>query len=163
MEPAASLTVALVPAKGFAGIRSNHETFLTLYDRCSERCPIAFIRSSFAEMVKYKADLTAKAEVPATDSMATGASDISYDTVTKQLTWTITYKDLSGEATAAHFHGPADVGKNAKPVVPIKPPLTSTIAGEGTLTDSQAADLESGNWYFNCPVVRTFGSVWIAD
>lgn len=104
---------------------------------------------SFAEMLKYKADLTAKAEVPPTDSMATGTSDIAFDTGTKKLTWTITYKDLSGEATAAHFHGPADVGKNAKPVVPIKAPFESPIAGEATLTDAQAADLEAGKWYFN--------------
>ena len=104
---------------------------------------------SFAEMVKYKADLTAKAEVPATDSMANGTADIAYDTTDKKLTWTITYEGLTGEATAAHFHGPADVGQNAKPEVPINGPLASPVVGEAMLTDAQAADLEAGKWYVN--------------
>jgi hypothetical protein len=113
---------------------------------------IALVLSSaptFAEMVKYKADLSGTEEVPPTDSTATGMSDISYDTDSKKLTWLITYDGLTGDATAAHFHGPAAIGENAKPVVPIEPPLVSPIAGEATLTDAQAADLEAGKWYFN--------------
>ena len=104
---------------------------------------------AFAEMVKYKADLSGKEEVPPTDSAGTGKSDLSYDTDSKKLTWSITYEGLTGEATAAHFHGPAAVGANAAPVVPIDGALTSPIAGEATLTDAQAADLEAGMWYFN--------------
>jgi hypothetical protein len=104
---------------------------------------------SFAEVVKYKADLSAKEEVPATDSAGAGKSDLSYDTDSKKLTWSITYEGLTGEATAAHFHGPAAVGANAPPVVPIDGALTSPIAGEATLTDAQAADLAAGMWYFN--------------
>ncbi|SFD20971.1 CHRD domain-containing protein [Devosia psychrophila] len=113
---------------------------------------IALVLSSapaFAEMVTYKADLSASEEVPPADSMATGMSDISYDTDSKKLTWSITYEGLTGDATAAHFHGPAAIGENAKPVVPIEPPLASPISGEATLNDAQAADLEAGKWYFN--------------
>lgn len=104
---------------------------------------------AFAEVVKYKADLSAKEEVPATDSKATGTSEITYDTDNKKLTWSIAYNDLTGDATAAHFHGPAPVGANAKPVVPIEGKLGSPIGGEATLTDAQAADLQAGMWYFN--------------
>ncbi|QQR39037.1 CHRD domain-containing protein [Devosia rhizoryzae] len=104
---------------------------------------------AFAEMVKYKADLTAGEEVPATDSTATGMSDITYDTETMKLTWSVSYEGLTGDATAAHFHGPAAVGENAKPVVPIDGPLASPIEGEATLTEAQAADLDAGMWYFN--------------
>jgi len=35
------------------------------------------------------------------------------------LPWTETYSGLTGAATAAHFLGPAAMGANAPPVVPI--------------------------------------------
>jgi hypothetical protein len=104
---------------------------------------------AFAETVKFKADLKGTEEVPANDSKGTGAVEASYDTATKALTWTITYSALSGAASAAHFHGPADPGKNAPPVVPISGTLASPIKGSATLTDGQAADLQAGKWYFN--------------
>lgn len=104
---------------------------------------------AFADVVKYKVDLTSAEEVPPTESTATGMAEISYDTDSKLLTWSISYEGLSGEATAAHFHGPAMVGENAKPVVPIAAPLPSPIAGDATLTDAQVADLDAGKWYLN--------------
>jgi hypothetical protein len=104
---------------------------------------------AFADQVKYTADLTASAETPPTDSTGTGTVDATYDTDTKMLTWTITYQGLTGDVTAAHFHGPAAVGEKASPVVPIDAPYTSPISGSATLTDPQAADLQAGMWYFN--------------
>jgi hypothetical protein len=104
---------------------------------------------AFAEMVSYKADLKASSEVPPNDSKGTGTVDATYDTTSKKLTWTITDSGLSGPTTAAHFHGPADVGKNAPPVVPISGNLVSPIKGEATLTDAQALELQGGRWYFN--------------
>jgi hypothetical protein len=105
---------------------------------------------AFADTVKFKAALKGGDEVPANDSKGTGAVDASYDTATKALTWTITYSGLTGAASAAHFHGPAEVGKNAPPVVPIPAAsLASPIKGTATLTDAQAADLTAGKWYFN--------------
>lgn len=104
---------------------------------------------ALAQAVTYKADLTGGAEVPPTDSTATGTADITYDPATKTLTWTITYDGLSGDATGAHFHGPADPTAVADPVVPIPEPLASPIAGQATLTDAQAAELDGGMWYVN--------------
>ena len=72
----------------------------------------------------------------------------TYDTDSKKLSWTGTYSGLSGPATAAHFHGPAEAGKNAGVAVPITP-NTSPLAGSATLTDAQAADLQGGRWYVN--------------
>jgi hypothetical protein len=102
-----------------------------------------------AEMLMFKADLKASTEVPKNDSKATGVVDANYDTVAKKLSWTITSTGLTGAATGAHFHGPAEVGKNAAPVVPISGSLASPMKGEATLTDAQAADLQAGKWYFN--------------
>jgi len=105
---------------------------------------------SFAATVNYAADLSAAKEVPPNDAKGTGAVAATFDTASKKLTYTITYRGLTGAATAAHFHGPAAEGANAPPVVPIPATgLASPIKGEAVLTDAQAADLAAGKWYFN--------------
>ena len=104
---------------------------------------------AFAEEVKFSADLAASAEVPPNDSAGTGKVDATLDTETKMFTWNITYDGLGGEATAAHFHGPAAEGENAPPVVPIDGALASPISGSATLTDEQITQLQGGMWYFN--------------
>ena len=48
----------------------------------------------------------------------------------------------------AHFHGPAEPGKNAGVAVPITP-ATSGSEGSATLTDAQTADLLAGKYYVN--------------
>ena len=104
---------------------------------------------AFAEVVKFTADLTAASEVPPTDSTATGKVEATLDTDSKVFTWTVTYEGLSGDATGAHFHGPAAEGANADPVVPLADPLASPINGNATLTDDQVTQLQGGQWYFN--------------
>jgi hypothetical protein len=104
---------------------------------------------AMAATMKFTAVLTAAAETPPTASTASGKADVTFDTVSKMLSWTASYKGLTGKATAAHFHGPAAVGAKAGPVVPIKGDLSSPIMGTATLTDKQATDLEAGMWYFN--------------
>jgi hypothetical protein len=110
---------------------------------------IALTPAAFAASETYMADLKGASEVPAVDSKASGALSATYDTATKKLTYTVTYKDLSGPAAAAHFHGPADAKTNAGVVVPVKDMTPGTLKGEATLTDAQAADLQAGKWYFN--------------
>jgi hypothetical protein len=102
--------------------------------------------TSFAANVKYKADLKGSKEVPAADSAATGKANITYDDKSKKLSWVVTYSGLSGEPTAAHFHGPAAAGKNAGPVVDISGDIKK---GSAELTAEQAADLKAGKWYLN--------------
>ena len=101
-----------------------------------------------AETVTLKANLAAAAEVPPNDSAATGTVTVTFDTATKKATWQGSYSGLSGAATAGHFHGPADPGKNAGVAVPITP-NTSPLQGSADLTDAQAADLLAGKWYVN--------------
>ena len=105
--------------------------------------------AAFAQAVNYKADLKTTAEVPPVDGKGSGTLQASYDPASKKLTYTVNYKDLTGPATAAHFHGPADAKTNAGVVVPVNGAVTSPIKGEATLTDAQAADLQAGKWYFN--------------
>jgi hypothetical protein len=104
---------------------------------------------AIAETVTYKASMNAQSEVPPNASMGKGTAELSYDTTTKMLTWTVTFSDLSGPATAAHFHGPAEAGKNAGVAVLIGNNPTSPAKGMATLTDAQAGDLAGGRWYVN--------------
>src|ERR1700759_5321433 len=106
---------------------------------------LAFVAPACAE--KFKATLDGKSEVPATTSTGTGTADIDYDPATKKLSWKLTYTGLSGPATAAHFHGPAAAGENAKVSVPIPGATSPPAEGSATLTDAQAADLEAGKLY----------------
>ncbi len=95
--------------------------------------------------------------MPANDSKGSGALTATYDTASKKLTYTASYKDLTGPATMAHFHGPADAKTNAGVVVPVKEMVPMTLKGEATLTDAQAADLEGGKWYFNIHTEKNKG------
>jgi hypothetical protein len=108
---------------------------------------ILFAGPAFAE--KMKATLDGKSETPANTSAGKGTADIDYDAATKKLSWKITYSGLSGPATAAHFHGPAEPGKNAGVAVAIPNAGTSPVDGSATLTDAQAADLMAGKYYVN--------------
>lgn len=108
---------------------------------------VAFAGPAFAE--KMKATLDGKSEVPPNTSAGKGAADIDYNAATKKLTWKLTYSGLSGPASAAHFHGPAEFGKNAGVAVAIPNATSSPAEGSATLTDAQAADLMAGKYYVN--------------
>jgi hypothetical protein len=108
---------------------------------------VAFAGSAYAE--KMKATLDGKSEVPPNASTGTGTADIDYDAATKKLSWKLTYSGLSGPATAAHFHGPAEPGKNAGVAVAIPNAVETPAEGSAILTDAQAADLVAGKYYVN--------------
>lgn len=101
-----------------------------------------------AETITLKGELKGMNEVPPNNSPASGQATATLDTGTKTLTWTITFKDLTGAAVAAHFHGPGELGKNAGIVLPFKS-AQSPIEGTAVLTDAQVTDLVAGKWYAN--------------
>jgi len=106
--------------------------------------------AAHAAVDHFTGSLKASSEVPPTDSKGKGALTATFDTVSKKFSFTVTYSGLSGPATAAHFHGPADAGANAGVAMPIPATmLANPIKGEVTLPDNLAADLEAGKWYFN--------------
>jgi hypothetical protein len=104
---------------------------------------------SFAQTMSFKSNLSATNEVPPVSSSATGTLAATYDPSTKTLSYTITYAGLSGDAMAAHFHGPASAGENAGVALPVSGAMTNPIKGTATLSDAQAKDLMSGKWYIN--------------
>lgn len=109
---------------------------------------LAFASPSMAATTNLKATLSGKTEVPPNTSPATGAVTATYDDTSKKLTWKGSYKDLTGPATAAHFHGPAGEGKNAGVAIPITP-NGPEFEGSATLTDAQAKEVLAGEWYVN--------------
>jgi CHRD domain-containing protein len=119
----------------------------TIFATLAFAASVALAGPAFAD--KYKAELSAKSEVPPNSSAGTGTADINYDPATKKLSWKLTYSGLTGPATAAHFHGPAEPGKNAGVAVAIPNAGTSPAEGSATLTAAQAADLTSGKYYVN--------------
>jgi hypothetical protein len=109
---------------------------------------IAAAAPAYAEMEKFKADLTGSGEVPPNNSKGTGSIEATYDTATKTLTWSGSYSGLTGPEAAAHFHGPAAAGVNAPVMVPVDA-KESPFKGSAALTDAQAKAFADGMVYFN--------------
>lgn len=107
-----------------------------------------FCGAAQAETVPFAGTLLGASEVPAKTTNGKGTATASLDTATKALTYNVEYAGLSGPATAAHFHGPAEPGANAPVALPFPTPA-SPIKGTATLTDAQMADLMAGRWYAN--------------
>ena len=72
---------------------------------------VVFAGPAFAE--KLKATLSGATEVPANTTAGKGTADIDYDAASKKMSWKLTYSGLTGPATAAHFHGPAEAVRGA--------------------------------------------------
>src|SRR6202789_2415170 len=103
-----------------------------------------------AATINLKGDLKGSAEVPPKDSAGTGTLTATLDTETNEFKYHVEFSGLTGAVVAAHFHGPAAEGANAKPQLPIKvSPIASPIDGKATLTPEQVRDLTDGKWYFN--------------
>ena len=103
-----------------------------------------------AEILSYKAVLAGSHEIPPNQSKGAGTVTLSYDTAAKTLSWKGNHSGLSGPVTAAHFHGPAALGKNAGIALAIaNGALPAEFEGSTPLTEAQAADLMAGRWYLN--------------
>lgn len=82
----------------------------------------------------------------------TGFGTATYDDgdgVSPNFSWDITYQDLIGTPTAAHFHGPADFGEGAGIQVGTGIGDGSSIAGSATISVVQAGQLLDEMWYHN--------------
>src|SRR3954470_11158722 len=94
--------------------------------------------SAIAAETKLKATLNSASEVPANTSAGKGTADVTVNDTTKEVSWTVTFEGLTGDAVAAHIHGPAAPGANAGVMVNFGAgPLKSPITGKATVTDAQ--------------------------
>ena len=83
-----------------------------------------------------------------TGSLGTGIGNMLYDDVSTVFSWDVSWSNLSGDVTVAHFHGPASTTQNAGVQVPISTLLNPT-SGSTMINATQAADLLAGLWYIN--------------
>ena len=110
---------------------------------------IAITPAMAAEATTYKAELDGKSQVPPVNTQGSGNLTVTYNTVTKRLTWKGSISGLSGEPTVAHFHGPADSDNNAPILLPAPGVKQGAFEGSATLTDEQATALIAGHTYLN--------------
>lgn len=114
---------------------------------------VLLIASAFpahAERVRLSANLDGKKEIPPVESPGTATATVWFDKDTGTVGWDVYWSGLSGEPTAAHFHGPAskynkagvqvDLGGNG---------FVSPFRGSAHLTGEQAGQLLAGRWYVN--------------
>ncbi len=99
-------------------------------------------------------------EVPAVTTSATGSLTGSYDTLSKQLIYSINWTGLSGDVSMAHFHGPALAGEDASPIETLSI-VTNGMAGIAKDTITVSATLHSalmaGKVYYNIHTVANPG------
>jgi hypothetical protein len=125
------------------------------------RCPLilltclagmAWAAVAVAATESFKVPLSGAESVPPVQTSGKGEADLTYDPATRVVTWTITYSGMSGPVTMAHFHGPAEKGKNAPVLIWLTKqgsPASSPITGQATLTPEQAQQFVAGEWYIN--------------
>ncbi len=95
---------------------------------------------------------TGAQEVPPVSTTATATLTGTYNKDTKQLNWTINWTGLSGDVTAAHFHGPASPGESAGPLQAITITtngMSGSASGTATASDDLDDALLNGKAYYN--------------
>jgi hypothetical protein len=106
---------------------------------------------SQAATQSFKVQLSGAQQVPAVQTGATGTADLTYNTTTRELTWSLSYSGLSGPATMVHFHNGAS-GMNGPAVIWLSKrgsPVENPLKGQAQLTADQAKQFLAGDWYIN--------------
>lgn len=109
--------------------------------------------ASASALFILKATINEAQEVPAPVGVPAGAGGtaiMTYDEANNLLKWNITFANLSGPATAAHFHsGAPGVAGPVRVDIGMISGLNSPMIGQAILTQPQENGLLSGNWYIN--------------
>ncbi len=101
-----------------------------------------------ASATTYNLSSTLDGAQAGTASPATGSMSGTYDDVSNQLSYTITYTNLQGSISAMHFHGDAAAGANAG----VKMGITtgaSPISATATVAEADEPGVLNGLWYIN--------------
>jgi hypothetical protein len=104
-----------------------------------------------AATLQFEAFLDGLQETPPVVTPATGFASLTLNDATGDFTLTGNFADLIGTANNAHIHGPAPVGVPAGVIVGLTftPAASGTLAGAGTFSGLQMADLIAGLYYVN--------------
>ena len=97
-------------------------------------------------MVELTATINAAQQVPAVTSSATGTMNATYNKVSNELKYTVTYQGMT--PTMGHFHKGAP-GQTGDPIVTLQNVTTSPITGTATLSEADEALLLNKGLYVN--------------
>ncbi len=76
---------------------------------------------------------------------------VTLNPATGAVSVTGTFDSLSSDGLSAHIHGPAGVGENAAPILPlvVDPDRNGDISGSGVLSPDMVTAMQSGLTYIN--------------
>ena len=121
---------------------------------------VSLVAASFATAqttFKLKAAMNVGQETTRVKGAKAGAAGRFSATLNgSSLKWTLTFKNLSGSATAAHIHS-ARRGVAGPVTVPLCAPCTSPVSGTTVLTPDQMKDLLAGKQYVNVHTAKNPG------
>ena len=102
-------------------------------------------------VLNFTQTMTGAQETPPNGSPGQCVATVTLDTVSGAVSVSGTYSGLTGNANAAHIHGPAGFGVPAGILVGLTHTggTSGTLGGGGTLTPAQVADLQNGLHYLN--------------
>lgn len=92
-----------------------------------------------------------------TGSTGSGFASVTFDDITNELAWNISWSGLLGTLSVAHFHGPALPNQNAGVQVPLVGVPDNPNIGSAIITNAQATDLLNELWYINIHSTRDPG------
>lgn len=113
-----------------------------------------------AKQYAFRATMTAKQEVPAAKAPARAAGTFSARVIGEgklhTIRWTLTFRNLSGKAVAAHIHG-GRPGKAGGVLLALCGPCSSGRTGTAKIRSVVADKLERGLAYVNVHTARNPG------
>lgn len=99
---------------------------------------------------EFHADMAAEWQTRYTASPATGSADFHLDLATLTLSWTITFRDLSGPLRSLALYAPAQPGANGARILDLATRgSTSPVRGSAVITAAQVQYLLYGWSYVN--------------
>ena len=114
---------------------------------------VSISSTSIATLYNINVPVNSAQEVPPNASLGTATLFGTYNDVTNVITFNYSFSNLTGNSTAAHFHGPAAVGVNAGVRIGHTGFPTGVTSGSYsnsfTLSASNETELLSNLWYLN--------------
>jgi hypothetical protein len=111
------------------------------------------IRAQLTPTKLYSVTLSGAQEVPANGSPATGTGSVELNGAETLIAARLSWSGLTGNATAAHIHGPAGPGVNAAVLFGFAGVPAATTGNIPTqvfaITPAQVTQLKTGQFYFN--------------
>lgn len=104
------------------------------------------------DMFALSGSASGSKEIPTNTSTGTATLTGTYNRATNSLVYTINWTGLTGNLTAAHFHGPASATESAGPMLDITigtNGLSGSTSATITVTDAFETALLNGKIYYN--------------